>query len=483
MGGIRIEGTSNNVADVTANNNLKVALPTTAAQVGSVRLMSECDSGSIVGTPVLRPPETTIDYRLRVGIDTQLDSHYFMETQFWNNKFRLTSSTATAAASGGYMTLNANSSNSANSYAYVDTINQFQAYSGNAPLYCETIVRIDETVNNVAVFEFGFSALRDQSNPVAPNDGAYFRLTASGLIGVVNTNTAQTTTGVMLASLTIGQNYQCCVVLGNKEVQFFVDDIMYVVPLTTGAAFPIYLQGVRWFSRFFQSSAAASASRLRVGGYNIQQGDISPMHPPAVLAALAGGGPYAQQGSTGSLSNITVGYAGTPPTANFTANTLPGYSNLQAHWIWPSAVTIGESEYPIISFSPQDASSTLAAKNFVCVGIDVGDMTVTSAVTGGPVVVQWFIGFKATGSALNTSENTGWISSTRAPRPMPMRTQVIPASATAGSVIAGFRYDLSACPLVIAPDDWIHVYIKLHAGTAITASGIRQTCVVLGYFA
>ena len=73
MGGIRIEGSSGNVADATSAGNLKVALPTTAAQVGSVRMMSENDDGSITGSPQLKSPETSIDYRMRVGVDSILD--------------------------------------------------------------------------------------------------------------------------------------------------------------------------------------------------------------------------------------------------------------------------------------------------------------------------------------------------------------------------------------------------------------------------
>lgn len=484
MGGIRIEGTSSNVADVTANNNLKVALPTTAAQVGSVRMMSECDPGTVLGTPILRSPETTIDYRLRVGMDTMLDYHYFQEAQFFNNKFRFAAQTATASSTGGYLTLNASSSVSGGIYAYIDTINVFQAYSGNAPLYGETTIRIDETVNIYAVFEFGLAGLRDVSGPYTVNDGAFFRLTSTGLIGVVKLNTVETTTGVMLSSLTLGQNYQCCVVFGNKEIQFFVDDIMYVVPLTTGAGFPVNIPGVRWFGRFFQNNVPSSASRLRIAGYNIQQGDMLPMHPPAVLAALSGGSMYAQQGQTGTAANYSVGASSAPSTATFTANTAPGYNNQQVYWAYPSSLpAVGEAEYPIIAFSPTDATTTQPHRNYICTAIDVGDITVSSAVTGGPLVLQWFCAFRSSGSGLNQTESSGYVNSNRSPRSIPMRTQVIPASATAGTTIAGFRFDLSASPLVVAPDDWLHVYVRFHAGTAITVSGLRQTCAILGYFA
>jgi hypothetical protein len=62
-----------------------------------------------------------------------------------------------------------------------------------------------------------------------------------------------------------------------------------------------------------------------------------------------------------------------------------------------------------------------------------------------------------------------------------MRCQTIPASASAGTVIGGFRLDLSSSPLLIGPQDYLHVVVRFPAGTSITSSSMRQTISLLGY--
>mgnify|MGYP003337529955 CR=1 FL=1 len=124
MGGIRIEGTSSNVADVTSNNNLKVQLPTTAAQVGSVRLMSENDDGSVTGTVQLKSPETSIDYRLRVGTDTLLDHQANWGSTLSASKFNINTSQWQVGWGQNYgyaMRLNVTSNTGAGAYACVQT--------------------------------------------------------------------------------------------------------------------------------------------------------------------------------------------------------------------------------------------------------------------------------------------------------------------------------------------------------------------------
>lgn len=477
MGGIRIEGTSSNVADVTANNNLKVALPTTAAQVGSVRLMSENDDGSILGTPQLRSPETTIDYRLRVGVDTLLDSHYFQDQTFPNNKFRLAFQTSAVTSTAGYFVMNSNNTNIANTYVYMDTIHVFQAPAGNAPLYCETSFRISEIVNAYAEFNFGFSGQRDTFTTFTALDGAFFRLNSNGLYGVIKSNGTETLTGVLF-SPSLNTTYQCCVVFGNKEVQFFVNDIMYCVPLTSGAAMPINIPGVRWFANFRQTGTGAASSRCYISNYNVFQGDVNVTYHPSVLAQIQGGGMYKL--STGTEQNYSISTV--PSTATFTANTAPNINALFAYWVWPSSLTAGENDYPVIGWSPVDASNLQPHKSFVCTGIDIGDISILGAITGGPLILQWFVSFRCTGSSLATSEaSLGWNASARSPRSIPMKTQVIAASAAAGTVIPGFRFDLSSSNLLINPDDYLHVYVRL-LGTNITIGTMRQTASVLGYY-
>ena len=67
-------------ANVDAGFNLNVALSNTHAYIGGVRLHSENDSGEHTGTPYLKSPETSPDYRMRAGLDTVLFNDVFNAT-------------------------------------------------------------------------------------------------------------------------------------------------------------------------------------------------------------------------------------------------------------------------------------------------------------------------------------------------------------------------------------------------------------------
>jgi hypothetical protein len=72
---VQIQGGSDTAgkANVDAGYNLNVTLPTDNAYVGKAILVSDNDSAS----NYLQSPETTDDYRLRVGVDTILTDRLF----------------------------------------------------------------------------------------------------------------------------------------------------------------------------------------------------------------------------------------------------------------------------------------------------------------------------------------------------------------------------------------------------------------------
>ena len=72
---VQIQGGSNTAgkANVDAGYNLTVTLPTDEAYVGKAILVSENDAGSTY----LASPETTDDFRLRVGVDSILTDRLF----------------------------------------------------------------------------------------------------------------------------------------------------------------------------------------------------------------------------------------------------------------------------------------------------------------------------------------------------------------------------------------------------------------------
>lgn len=96
------------LANVDAAFNLKTTLPqvTTPAgveapqYVGAARMFSENDPGTSTGTAYLRSPETSQDYRLRVGMDTILFNDTFNATTQNTSLWSYTFATLTASQPG-----------------------------------------------------------------------------------------------------------------------------------------------------------------------------------------------------------------------------------------------------------------------------------------------------------------------------------------------------------------------------------------------
>ena len=110
MAGLRIAGnTSGNVAEVTAANEIRVALPLEDASAGKVRFMSENDPGDVTGTPYLYSPETDEDFRLRVAQEVVLDSETFNYAAQNTGKFYFQNTTMAASyGAAGFTTNSAN---------------------------------------------------------------------------------------------------------------------------------------------------------------------------------------------------------------------------------------------------------------------------------------------------------------------------------------------------------------------------------------
>ena len=92
--------------NLDAGGNVKVALTNDPAYAGAVRVFSENDPGSITGTPLLRSPESSMDFRLRVGTDSVWDTEQFNYVAQNTSKHKYTSTTMTVTWAGGSLNTN-----------------------------------------------------------------------------------------------------------------------------------------------------------------------------------------------------------------------------------------------------------------------------------------------------------------------------------------------------------------------------------------
>ena len=477
MGGIRIEGSSGNVADATSAGNLKVQLSNTAAQVGSVRMMSENDDGSVTGSPQLKSPETSIDYRLRVGVDSLLDHYTFSSPSWFASKFFTDINQIFIGYGQNYgysLRINTGQNTAANAYGMIRTWRTFQVYSQNVPLYCETSWAISAAVVGSSIYEVGFNANLSGTG-AAPVDGAGFRINSTGIYGFVARNGTETVTS-LLTTLTPGTTYNTTVVLGTGEVQFFINDIAYNLPLKTSSTDTVKWSTMSWYARYYSTTSVASSQYMTIWQYSVMQGDVPLAMPQAHNAVMMNGFvepcPWISHSQQYVLNTAPNTY-----TLGSAITALP-----QGHIQYPAAITTAETDRQVFNIAP---SAVPDNRRFIMTGIRICEAMVTSAVTGGPLFLQWSLAHSYSSTTdTDTATNPITGQSKSAPRWVMLGSQVITANAAAGYLSTPVDVDFNSAPIVFNGGLY-NLYASLFCrflGTSTTAGTIRQAFQIRGYW-
>ncbi len=192
-------------------------------------MFSENDSGSVTGTPELISPEGDIDYRQRVSQDLQLDEEVFSYVAQNTGKHLYANTTMAATWSAGQFTTNSGNITTATTGLLFQTRATFPA-TGTCTLSGDIELGFTQKPTINTIVDFGFF-LAPATNPYAPTDGVYFRLNASGLQGIINSNGTETSSGIFPLSDGTGtwaydnnKKYQFIVYNGTTKAVFWVND-------------------------------------------------------------------------------------------------------------------------------------------------------------------------------------------------------------------------------------------------------------------
>jgi len=334
--------------------------------------------------------------------------------------------------------------------------------------------------------DFGLFIPNATAASLAPTDGIYFRYNSTGWQGIVNYNGAETTTGVLTFAHNALQQYEFIISINERDVEFWIDDVLYG-SITTPAAQgqPCYASSLPMCIRHtIGGSAAGNVQRLRVADYSVFMGDIAMNKPWGEQMAGMGNTLQVQQGATtgGQLSTYALGAA--PGTATLTASTAPATNTLGGLFALPIAVAVGESDYPLFAWQNPAGTIAIPGKTFYCTGVIVPAMWVSiAALTGGPIVFNFAIGFGSTASSLATTESTTFSSgTTKIARKYPIGAQSFAATAALGTVGQGFQVTFPS-PIPTQPSEFLHIIMRA-SGTALTAgtAQVRGGVTILGYF-
>jgi len=312
-----------------ASGNAKVALPdaSTPARVGALRMFSENDTGDATGTPYLVSPETDDDYRLRISHEAIFDSETFNYTAQNTGKYNYRNTTMTNGWTAAGLTTNSGNITTTTTGTQFSTYAEFPLL-GASQLYCEIEGSFNQQPTTNTIIDFGMFRPAT-TNPYAPADGIYFRLTSAGVFGVINSNGTETQTGVFDFAYINNQKYQFIISIHEREVEFWIDGTMHAaVETPAGQGQPCMSASLPFSVRHvITGGAAGSALSFVLNDYTISIGGPNVAQTASIIGQRIYGSYQGLSGGTmGSLAtyvNSTNPTAAAPSNTALTAN-LPG---------------------------------------------------------------------------------------------------------------------------------------------------------------
>jgi hypothetical protein len=474
MSGFRLAGnTSGNIAEVNTANEQLVALPNVHERVGGVRNHSENDDGELTGSPYLKSPETSRDYRLRVGIDTVLHYDEFNATTQNTGINRHVFATMTATQGSGSILFNANSTLTASTGVQHTTWRQFPIID-TAPLYVGHTISFTAAPLANQVVEWGL--FPHAAGTAAPTDGVYFRYTSAGLFGVLNFNGVETSSAALPAgTIAANDTKKFTIVPGEKAAEFWMDDKFLgevVVPAGNGK---FCLSGALPISMQFRNSGTVSGApvmQAKLNDWSVSLADIATNKTWA--GQMASMGLSAYQAQNGGTIGQTAQWANTTlPTAAAGTNTTAALGTGLGGIFQLNAPATTATDIIIDSFANPVGGVNQTPRTLILRGIWIHAANAGAAVATTPTTYALACAFGHTSVSLATTETASFATNTaKAPRRMPLGIMSFPVGAPIGAIANAVQVDFES-PVVVNPGEFVAVVAKVLTGTA-TASQVTQ---------
>lgn len=473
-------------ADVDTSYNLQTNLPyvTTAgvsvgggrAKAGFTTLQVENDPGSITGTRYVTPLRASEDGRLSVGVDTVLALYNFTATTQNTGDFKHAFTTMTMTQSSGFLNINPALATVSGNYAYLQSWRYF-SLQGDGDLHLDAIFQISAAPTTNQILEVGLFL---GTAGVAPADGAFFRLTSAGLIGVISYSGAETTTGTMVASPTINTNAKYNITVSQRSVEFWINGVLGGEINTPAAnAVPYLTLNLPLCMMMRNSGTVTGGMTTKIGSVHLSQRDLHTSKPWSQQMATQGNAYQGQEGDTmGSLAiyNNSALAAAAALTNTTAAAQFTGLGGVALVLPTLAAGTDG------ILFSYQNpvGSTTQPPKTLVVTGIRV-DASVQVVLAGGPLTLIIGAAYGHTAVSLATAETGSFVTATtKAPRRVPLGNLDFVVTAAAGTGAVGITTKFDS-PITVNPGEFFAITMR-NVGTVTTTGALALTACVDHYF-
>ena len=470
-------------ANVDAQFNLNVALPqvTTPAgveapqYVGAVRSFSENDPGVQTGTALLRSPETSQDYRLRMGVDAVWDDENFNYVAQNFTKHKYTSNTLTMTWASGFLNTNGASVTTTGTGCQIQTWRHFpiQCQGG---IYCETAFALTNAPVTNWTLDVGLMTQAAASTTL-PTDGVYFRVNSSGVFGVINNNGTETTTSAFSGfTFTINQVYNFIIVVTGHQVEFWIDDSLYGTidrPESAGAV--VYAGSLPWGVRHHHTGVTSAVIQAKIANYSVATIDID--NNRLWATNKTGQGLMGIVNPSGGAAGLTSNNANSAAPATATlSNTTAGYATLGGQFLF-AAPAGAETDYALFAFLNTAPTTGITGRNLIIRGIWINTWNQVVAVATTPTVMQWSAAVGSTAVSLATTDGAA----TRLPKRVNLGAQTFLIGAAVGQLGQVVDVNLDA-PIVVEPGTYFHIILKIPVGTATATETFRGIVGVNAYW-
>lgn len=468
-GGSNTAGEANVTTDYSLKTTLERDVDANPSNVSAIKIFSENDSGTKTGTPYLYSPETDEDYRLRVSQDTFLDNETFNYTAQNTGKHTYATSTLTGTWTTAGFTTNGGNVTTTGTGMTFGTYAEFPLITSGL-LYCEFTGSLSAALTTNFVIDIGMFR-RGAATAYAPTDGVYFRINASGVSGVINYNGSETATSVFSFTHTIGKKYQFIIVVSEREVAFWIDNVLYATLDTPVGQGTPYLSATLPFSvRHAHTGTTGAAIQFVLNDYGVSIAGGNIVKTLGELGnsmfgsyqGLSGG----TMGSLASYANSTNPTAAAPSNTALTANLPSGLGGQGAVTAAAGAATDGIWG----SYQVPAGTVSIQGKRLKITGVMVDAVNIGAAVATTSTTLQFSLAFGHTSVSLATTEAVA----AKAPRRVSLGFMSWLVGAAIGAAPSNGAINVMFPePIYVNSGEFVQLVGKFLVGTA-TASQVIQ---------
>lgn len=487
------------VANVDANYNLNVNLPTTNTQAGFVKLTYSPNS-SVVKDAVITEEGAISVMPKSITFDLKFNS----ASTAWSGKIGTNATTMTKTLVNGFMRLNGSAVTTTTTGISIYSNKVFNIQEGAEMRVKYYIKHSNATATNKqADFGVGYYAFA-AGQAAAMNEFIGWRFTTTGgLQGVLETSQggAPTSQTVNINSNSpysdnVTREYEMDIT--ETAVEFYVDGVFGGRLIKDPGSWAT-IKGISLplIARVFNTGAASAAATFDIGSITVYRYSMDNNPFASIQSGQDNSSYYGQPDLiAASTAPHSVPASGTAPTGNVGSNTGSATNNvaflggLVRNTLTGVTVTLSTNilwsayQNPAV---PTTAGVATNARNFFVTGLMISPMVVTTALTGGGFTALWFATVGNTATSLATADADGTTAvAQKAPRYVPLTLcSTLAATAALGVVstdVGDHQFQFTT-PICVHPGEFFSVGMRTIAVTAAVTAGSADCMIhVNGYW-